>query len=43
MTERQAVGDVVSLRFGEFGFPLVTDRSVIPDDDSTLFVCSGSV
>lgn len=28
-------------RFGEFGFPLVTDRSVIPPDNSTLFVCSG--
>lgn len=35
------MGDVVRRRFGEFGFPLVTDRNIIPPDDSTLFVCSG--
>lgn len=35
------VGDVIEQRFNEFGFPLITDRSVIPHDDSTLFVCSG--
>ncbi|MEM6689849.1 MAG: alanine--tRNA ligase-related protein [Planctomycetota bacterium] len=29
-------------RFEEFGFPLITDRNVIPrNDDTTLFVCSG--
>ena len=29
-------------RFEEFGFPLVLDRRIIPeDDDSTLFICSG--
>lgn len=35
------VGDVICRRFSEFGFPLVTDRNIIPPDDSTLFVCSG--
>jgi len=35
------VWDVVRRRFGEFGFPLITDRNIIPLDDSTLFVCSG--
>lgn len=33
--------DVVSKRFDQFGFPLVQDRKIIPDDDTTLFVCSG--
>ena len=32
---------MVTRRFESFGFPLVTDPGVIPDDDSTLFVCSG--
>jgi hypothetical protein len=32
---------VVTSHFESFGFPLVSDPSVIPDDDSTLFVCSG--
>ncbi len=35
------VEDVVRRRFEEFGIPLVVDRRVIPNDDSTLFVCSG--
>ena len=33
--------EVVSLRFEQFGFPLVQDDTIIPDDDTTLFVCSG--
>jgi alanyl-tRNA synthetase len=33
--------DVVSRRFEQFGFPLTVDETVIPDDDTTLFVCSG--
>jgi alanyl-tRNA synthetase len=33
--------EVVTWRFESFGFPLVTDPCVIPDDDSTLFICSG--
>jgi alanyl-tRNA synthetase len=28
-------------RFEEYGFPLHTDGRIVPDDDSTLFVCSG--
>jgi alanyl-tRNA synthetase len=32
---------VVSRRFEEFGFPLVEDTNVIPNDDTTLFICSG--
>jgi hypothetical protein len=32
---------VVTRRTESFGFPLVIDPGVIPDDDSTLFVCSG--
>jgi len=32
---------VVTRRFESFGFPLVIDPCVIPDDDSTLFICSG--
>jgi alanyl-tRNA synthetase len=31
----------VSRRFEEFGFPLVKDTNVVPNDDTTLFVCSG--
>jgi alanyl-tRNA synthetase len=33
--------EVVSRRFESFGFPLVIDPCVIPEDDTTLFVCSG--
>ena len=33
--------DTVSKRFQEFGFPLNFDRAVVPEDDTTLFVCSG--
>jgi len=32
---------MIRTRFEEFGFPLVIDQNVIPNDDSTLFVCSG--
>jgi alanyl-tRNA synthetase len=28
-------------RFEEYGFPLQIDKGIIPDDNSTLFVCSG--
>lgn len=34
-------GKPKSSRFEEFGFPLVVDDTIIPDDDTTLFVCSG--
>jgi alanyl-tRNA synthetase len=33
--------DVVNRRFEEFGFPLRDDTNVIPEDNTTLFVCSG--
>jgi alanyl-tRNA synthetase len=33
--------EFVSSRFEKFGFPLVIDETIIPDDDTTLFVCSG--
>jgi alanyl-tRNA synthetase len=33
--------EVVSSRFEQFGFPLIVDETIIPDDDTTLFVCSG--
>lgn len=33
--------DVVNRRFVDFGFPIVIDRNILPDDDSTLFICSG--
>lgn len=33
--------DVITGRFSEYGFPLYEDNDVIPDDDTTLFVCSG--
>ena len=39
MTSR--IWDVVSRRYEQFGFPLVRDEQIIPDDDTTLFVCSG--
>jgi len=32
---------VVRDRFKEYGFPLEEVRNIIPDDDTTLFVCSG--
>lgn len=35
------IEEVIQKRFSEFGFPLVVDRSIIPKDDSTLFICSG--
>lgn len=28
-------------RFDDYGFPLVKDRKIIPNDKTTLFVCSG--
>jgi alanyl-tRNA synthetase len=33
--------DYVGRRFEQFGFPLYIERNLIPDDDTTLFVCSG--
>lgn len=33
--------EFVSSRFEEFGFPLFIDDNIIPNDDTTLFVCSG--
>lgn len=35
------IEDIIRKRFDEFGFPLIVDRSIIPNDDSTLFICSG--
>lgn len=32
---------VVGRQFEKFGFPLHEARNIIPDDDTTLFVCSG--
>lgn len=40
VTAKRILG-VVGRRFEEFGFPLHEHRGVIPDDDTTLFVCSG--
>jgi len=33
--------DLVYRRFEQFGFPVVIDSNIIPDDDTTLFICSG--
>lgn len=33
--------ELIERRFSQFGFPLSINNSVIPSDDSTLFVCSG--
>lgn len=33
--------EVIRTRFDEFNFPFVVNRSIIPNDNSTLFVCSG--
>lgn len=32
---------VIRNRFNQYGFPLNENRNIIPDDDTTLFVCSG--
>ena len=32
---------MISKRFEQFGFPLIIDETIIPDDNTTLFVCSG--
>lgn len=40
VTAKRILG-VVGRRFEEFGFPLHEHRGIIPDDDTTLFVCSG--
>jgi len=32
---------LIERRLSELGFPLVVDRTLIPNDDSTRFVCSG--
>ncbi len=33
--------ELISRHFEKFGFPLVIDQNVIPEDDTTLFICSG--
>lgn len=33
--------DVVLSYFEKFGFPLIVDKTIIPEDDTTLFICSG--
>lgn len=33
--------NLVSKHFEKFGFPFVIDKNIIPDDNTTLFVCSG--
>lgn len=33
--------EVIQRRFDEFGFPLITDRRIVPNDETTMFVCSG--
>jgi len=35
------IGEIVSRRFLEFGYSLHRDSSIIPKDNSTLFICSG--
>ncbi len=35
------IGEIVSKRFLEFGYSLERDSSIIPKDNSTLFICSG--
>lgn len=35
------VEEIIQKRFDEFGLSLVVDRSIIPIDNSTLFICSG--
>ncbi len=35
------IEDVVRKQFELSGFPFVVDQNVIPEDDSTLFICSG--
>lgn len=37
----KSMTDVLTKRFTQFGFPLIEDRRIIPDDETTLFVCSG--
>jgi alanyl-tRNA synthetase len=32
---------VILRRFEEYGFPLHHDNRIVPDDDTTLFICSG--
>lgn len=43
MNKTDRVFELVSRLFEEYGFPLVVDRHILPDqeDDSTLFLCSG--
>lgn len=37
----KTINEIINKRFDEFGIPLIIDRSIIPKDDSTLFICSG--
>ena len=39
--KRESLLDLVRQRFERFGFPLVVDRTIIPEDRSTNFICSG--
>lgn len=39
--KRESLLDLVRQRFERFGFPLVVDRTIIPEDQSTNFICSG--
>lgn len=32
---------IVNTRFEEYDIPFIEDRNIIPEDDTTLFVCSG--
>lgn len=41
VTAKRRIEEVVRKRFEQFGFPLHFDQNVVPDDDTTLFVCSG--
>lgn len=38
---QNTITEVIQRRFDEFNFPLVINRSIIPHDNSTLFICSG--
>lgn len=38
---KNTINEIIQRRFHEFGLPLIIDRSIIPQDDSTLFICSG--
>lgn len=37
----KSLEEIVSKRFNQFGFPLLIEENIIPNDNTTLFVCSG--